>query len=196
MAFGAAVVRNWIFDLDGTLTRPVHDFDALCARLSLEPGTPILEAISTAEPERADWLAQEVEKWEWEAAERAEPAVGARDLLSSIESGRLAILTRNRRDIAIETLRAIGFLHFFDLERILGRDEAKPKPSPSGIQFILDAAGWQANETMMVGDYVYDIQAGKSAGCRTVLVDPSEHGLWDEWADVRVKRLDELCSMT
>ena len=48
----------------------------------------------------------------------------------------------------------------------------------------------------MIGDYVYDIQAGKRAGCRTVLVDPETHGQWDDWADVRVRTLHELLQST
>ena len=54
----------WIFDLDGTLTVPVHDFDGLRAQIGLAPGAPILEAIRNAPPEEARRLSREVDEWE------------------------------------------------------------------------------------------------------------------------------------
>ena len=136
-------MRNWIFDLDGTLTKPVHDFDELCRRLELESGTPILEAIAKAAPEQARLMSRIVADWEWEAARKAEAADGAHELLHALDPSTLAILTRNRRDIALETLKAIGFLDLFAPELILGRDEAEPKPSPRvSSVFCLTLAGW------------------------------------------------------
>ena len=38
--------QYWIFDLDGTLTIAVHDFDAIRDELGLPAGEPILEAMS------------------------------------------------------------------------------------------------------------------------------------------------------
>ncbi|MEY4949417.1 MAG: hypothetical protein RL698_1628, partial [Pseudomonadota bacterium] len=38
--------RHWIFDLDGTLTVAMHDFDAIRTALDLPTGRPILEALA------------------------------------------------------------------------------------------------------------------------------------------------------
>ena len=35
---------HWLFDMDGTLTIAMHDFDAMRAELGLPVGVPILEA--------------------------------------------------------------------------------------------------------------------------------------------------------
>ena len=35
--------KNWIFDLDGTLTVAVHDFDAIRKELGIPAGLPIVE---------------------------------------------------------------------------------------------------------------------------------------------------------
>lgn len=69
-------------------------------------------------------------------------------------------------------MQAIGLLHYFDESVILGRDEAAPKPHPAGIDHILQH--WQANsdDAIMVGDYEYDLSAGRSAGVHTLLVHP------------------------
>ncbi|HEY5959038.1 MAG TPA: hypothetical protein VIV60_20905, partial [Polyangiaceae bacterium] len=38
--------KSFIFDMDGTLTLAVHDFDAIRRQLDLPPGVPILEALA------------------------------------------------------------------------------------------------------------------------------------------------------
>jgi phosphoglycolate phosphatase-like HAD superfamily hydrolase len=44
----------------------------------------------------------------------------------------------------------------------------------------------------MVGDYQYDLQAGRSAGALTVHVDTTRSFRWPELADVSVTTLEEL----
>jgi len=44
----------------------------------------------------------------------------------------------------------------------------------------------------MVGDYLYDLQAGRLAGALTVHVDSSRSFIWPELADVAVGTLEEL----
>jgi hypothetical protein len=47
----------------------------------------------------------------------------------------------------------------------------------------------------MVGDYLYDLQAGRSAGALTVHVDATRSFRWPELADVGVGTLEELIPM-
>jgi phosphoglycolate phosphatase-like HAD superfamily hydrolase len=44
----------------------------------------------------------------------------------------------------------------------------------------------------MVGDYLYDLQAGRAAGTATVHVDPSGRFAFAEHADVQVPSLEAL----
>jgi phosphoglycolate phosphatase-like HAD superfamily hydrolase len=44
----------------------------------------------------------------------------------------------------------------------------------------------------MVGDYLFDMLAGREAGVMTVLFDPGGEFEWGAHADVSVQRLDEL----
>ena len=39
--------KYWIFDMDGTLTIPQHDFDEVCKRLDIPAGSQILEYIQS-----------------------------------------------------------------------------------------------------------------------------------------------------
>jgi phosphoglycolate phosphatase-like HAD superfamily hydrolase len=75
---------------------------------------------------------------------------------------------------------------------IVGRDEAEPKPSPDGIQYLLGHWGAQPHEAVMVGDFLFDLQAGRAAGVTTVHVDTSGEFAWREHADTMVRDLHEL----
>ena len=125
---------------------------------------------------------------------RTWPAV--RDVLQSLRDAgcRLGILTRNTHELALITLDASGLLDLFDPVDVLGRNDAAPKPSPAGVEVLL--ARWRAHpeDCTVVGDYLFDLQAGRAAGCRTVLVDREEHGRWREWADHVVAGFGELGS--
>jgi HAD superfamily hydrolase (TIGR01549 family) len=48
----------------------------------------------------------------------------------------------------------------------IGEDDAKPKPSPTGIRLAEKLT--KADAKFMVGDTIYDIKAGKKAGCKTI----------------------------
>ena len=186
--------RHWIFDLDGTLTLAVHDFAALRVRLGLPPGAPILEAIEAAPPARRAWLSAEVAAWEREAVAAATPAPDALPLLDHLAEGgyRVGILTRNLRGVALDTLAACGLAARFAPELVLGREEAEAKPSPAGVQRLLSAWGADPEDAVMIGDYVYDLAAGRAAGVATVHIARAGEAGWPALTDVRVERLDGL----
>ena len=180
----------WIFDLDGTLTKPQHDFDGFKSAVGLPAELSILEAIAQASPSRAAQLSKQVADWEWSLAGAAQPADGCHPLLSTIPRGSCAILTRNRRDIASKTLEVIGADAFRTIA--LGRDEAAPKPSPAGIELILERAQRDAADSFMVGDYLYDMQAGNGLGCTRFWLILWGTGEWNEWVDRRITSLTAL----
>ena len=77
-------------------------------------------------------------------------------------------------------------------DHVLGRDEAAPKPDPAGVQKLL--AAWDAApaSAVMVGDFRYDLEAGRRAGVATIYYDPQDQGLWTDSADIRVQSHTEL----
>lgn len=175
----------WIFDLDGTLTVPAHDFDEMRRRLGVQPGVGLVEAMEEMSPARRIWAERLVEAWEWEVADRAEPASGAAELLSRLteEGVRLGVLTRNTHAIALHTLKVIGFERYFSPQTVVGRHEATPKPHPAGVQKLL--VGWDvpAGRAVMVGDHVADVQAGRAAGARAALLGAQVDERWRAEAD-------------
>jgi len=185
---------HWIFDLDGTLTVAVHDFAAIRRELEIPEGADILGHLSSLAPQHAQPLHERLQEIELELADRTRAASGAHQLLQHLRKrgARLGILTRNTRENSLRTLALIGLDGFFETEHILGRDEAAPKPDPLGIQHLSSLWGVDPTSTVMVGDYQYDLQAGRSAGALTIHVDATRSFRWPELADVSVGTLDEL----
>lgn len=187
--------RCWIFDLDGTLTVPVHDFPAIRGALGMsESDSDILRFLASLPSAEAEVRHARLIEIEYGLADRTSAAPGAVRLLDQLfrRNARIGILTRNTREIALHTLGLIGLQGYFTADDILGRDEAEPKPHPEGIEKLLAAWGNLPDEAVMVGDYLFDLQVGRAAGIATIHVDSSCVFRWPELADISVATLDEL----
>lgn len=189
-------IRHWVFDMDGTLTISAHDFVAIRAELGIPLEDDILGHLAALPAEEAAakhaWLLEH----EREVALASRAATGAVTLVRTLaERGhRLGILTRNARELAHITLAAIGIDDCFAPEYILGRDEAAFKPDPEGLLKL--AAAWQVQPSnmVMVGDYRFDLAAGRAAGTQTVLVNQPDN-LWPELTDWHVVDCDALMGL-
>ncbi len=186
--------KHWIFDLDGTLTLPVHDFDAIRTDLGIPQGKDILHWLEALPAQAAKPLHQRLDEIEEELADTVQAAPGAIDLLHSLHAQgyRLGILTRNLHRIAQRCLATLGVGDFFQPESILGRGDAKPKPDPDGVLKLLELWGASATDTLIVGDYHYDLLAGRAAGIATIHVDRSAGYAWPEASDVCVDSLQAV----
>jgi len=183
-----------IFDLDGTLTEPTLDFDAIRAEIGLPRGQPILEALegaTAAEKARAEVILRRHER---EAMARATLADGCVELLGHLGARGIptAILTRNVREVVETFARTFGFT----FHGTYTREDGPPKPSPDGVLALCARIGAAPDDTLVVGDYKFDILAGLRAGCRTALVtaralSPAE---LDDWGPPHylVRSLREL----
>ena len=189
--------NHWIFDLDDTLAKSAIDFDAMRRELGLPLGKPILEEIETRPANEADALHTRLAELERGYALRATPLPGVHDLLAELveSNARLGILTRNSRANALETLAVCNLDGFFDSADVLGRDEAAPKPEPDGIRKLLAAWKTTPERAVMVGDFRYDLEAGRRAGVATIYYDPQDQGLWTDRADIRVQSHAELLTL-
>ncbi|SEF70487.1 HAD family hydrolase [Marinobacterium lutimaris] len=186
--------RFWVFDLDGTLTRPVHDFAHIRRELGLAPDADILSTLGALPSPEKEYQFERLDELELFYAAKTEPATSVVELLDLLAARgcHMGILTRNSQPVAIRSLRAINALEFFNPEDVLGRDEARPKPDPEGIQTLLHR--WQAtpDQAVMVGDFRYDLEAGRTCGTATVHVDHGVHAGWPELTDLRVTCLSQL----
>ena len=186
--------RHWIFDMDGTLTVSAHDFEHIRRELGLAPETPILEALNAMPAGQAEPLWEQLNELEFYYAGKSSVMQGAAELLQRLHDDgcQLAILTRNTMPVVRQTLNACRLEHFFPVDHILDRDSCIPKPSPDGIRQLLEFWRADARDTVMVGDYLYDLEAGRAAGVATVHVDSRRAGAWPEVTDIRVDELGEI----
>ncbi|MEZ4318392.1 MAG: HAD family hydrolase [Myxococcota bacterium] len=184
----------WIFDLDGTLTVPMHDFAGLKAELGLPADRDVLAGIATRPEAERDGLRAAVRAWEREHIAEARAAEGAAELLASLGARgcRLGVLTRNTRSTALDTLERIGLGRVFTPDDVLGRDSAPPKPHPGGVLALVGRWGASPGHTVMVGDWVHDLEAGRSAGAAAVWIDHHGSGRFAAQADRVVRSLREL----
>jgi HAD superfamily hydrolase (TIGR01509 family) len=169
------VIRAVLFDFDGTLTRPeAIDFAALRRLLGCPPQTFILEFIQALPSEDARREAHRIlDEFELAAARASAPNDGAEDLIGLLSSRGIprGILSRNSRTSILEAMKNFPTFGAADFDVILSRESpGRPKPHPDGV---LDAARLfraAPAEVLVVGDYVFDIEAGRAAGAPTALL--------------------------
>ena len=189
--------KYWIFDLDGTLTVAVHDFNAIRNELGIPAGQPILKTIESLPENESLALQQKLQEIEENLARNAKPAQGVKNLLEALHhrNYHLGILTLNSRENAWFTLESLGLADYFNEDSVIGRWCVEPKPSPKGIDRLLNHWEVPANDALIVGDYLYDLQVGRAAVIATVHVDPKGEFSWSELADIQANSLDELADL-
>ncbi|HEX6241687.1 MAG TPA: HAD family hydrolase [Polyangiales bacterium] len=187
-------LQHWVFDLDGTLTLAVHDFDAIRAELGVPPGKPILEHIASLPREEGRTLEARLLELERALCQETNAADGAEELLASLHArgAKLGVLTRNARELALLTLEHVGLARFFEPEAVLGREQARPKPHAEGFERL--ALRWRIHprHCAMLGDFRFDLEVGRAVGALTVHIDPSGTFAWPELTDIAVRSLREL----
>ncbi len=182
-----------LFDMDGTLTLPQFDFDAIRREIGLptEPRTPILEAVermSPADRARAEAI---LLRHEAAAAETSRLWDDARHVVESIRGAGVPVglLTRNSR-LSVDTVLA---LHGLSFDAEYTREDGPVKPAPDPVLDVCRRLSADPARAWVVGDYVFDIQSGNAAGAVTVLMlGDSDRPPWADQAGHVIRRLSEL----
>lgn len=166
-------IKAVLFDFDGTLTKPgAIDFTVIRQAINCPADTPILEFIeSLTSPDERDRVFSVLHRFEIEAAAQSEPNHGAEELVRHLRSKalKMGIITRNSRTAIERALNNFQHITAADFDVIISRDDpAAPKPSADGIRLAASRMQVRPEEILMVGDYVFDIEAGNRAGSPTV----------------------------
>ncbi len=172
-------IKAVLFDFDGTLTRPgALDFAVIRKAIGCPAGKPILEHIDNlADPGLQKKALATLDSHEIKAAANSEPNSGAEDLIHYLRSKnlRIGIISRNSRRSIDRALENFGGTSESDFDFIISRDDPiKPKPSPDGILLAAKKLKVNVQELLVIGDYVFDIQAGNRAGAITVFLSNGE----------------------
>ncbi|MFO8090946.1 MAG: HAD family hydrolase [Desulfatiglandaceae bacterium] len=166
-------IRAVLFDLDGTLTRPgALDFPAIKRTLGCPQDSAILEFLAGLEPQEKSRLEEMLESIELEAAAVAEPNEGAEECVRTLRSLSvpLGIVTRNCRTSVDVTISRLGRISKNDFSVIVCREDAPPKPDPAGVVLSARLMGIDISNLLLVGDFRFDVLAGRAAGALTALV--------------------------
>lgn len=178
--------RALLFDMDGTLTRPMLDFPRIKSEMGIGD-QPILEALANMEGRRRAEAEAVLLRHEEHAAEHSALNDGCLELLHwARESGiRSALVTRNSR-LSMETVLA---KHRLSLEVLVTREDPPPKPNPHPLYLACKRLGVLTSDAWMIGDGWHDIEAGRAAGINTVWLShgrerPFEAEPWREVRDL------------
>ena len=182
-------VRAVIFDMDGTITVPVLDFRLMKAEIGIEPDEGLLEAMSAMDAAARARAERILLSHELTAARDSQLNDGVKAVLEALRAGglRRAILTRNCRRSVEVVLEKHG-LHF---DALVTREDTPPKPLPDGVHAAATMMGVSPGECVVVGDYEFDIIAGRAAGAVTVLYAPQKHS-FRAVPDFEIRSIREL----
>ena len=152
-----------LFDLDGTLIEPL-DFEPVKRVLGVE--SPIL--VSLSKDPRKEEKMEILKEFEIKHSYNANLMPYAEEILSLIEGLGIkkGVITRNCSE-SVEIVKKRFGLEF---DFVFTRDNCDVKPSPKPIKLALRFARVKSDECLMVGDYTFDILAGKRAGVKTALI--------------------------
>lgn len=185
--------RAAIFDMDGTLTRPQFDFDAIRREIGLKD-EPILETLRTLPPAERARAEAILQGYETRFAAECELQPGAREAVVAARDAGFgtALMTRNTR-ASVGTFQARHGLQF---DVVWTREDGPYKPSPEPVHRICDRLGATPRRSWVIGDYLFDLQCGRAAGARTVLLlTDGRRPDWADQADVVIESLDELAAV-
>lgn len=169
-----------IFDLDGTITQPYFDFDVMREEIGLAKDSgPILESMEKMTTEQRNRAEQILHSHEERAVTESKLNPGAKRTLSALRSAgiRIGVLTRNRRSNAF----AIADKHRLKFDAVVDREDGPIKPDAFGVLRLCEQFGVKPKNTLVVGDYLFDLQCAKAAGAVAVLL--TNHERADEFAE-------------
>jgi len=185
-------VKAVIFDLDGTITQPYFDFDAIREEMGLERNSgPVLESMEKMAPQQRRRAKEILHFHERRAVTESVLNAGAKRTLSALrEAGtRIGILTRNKRSNAM----AIAQKHDLKFDTIVDREDGPVKPDAFGVLRICEQFGVRPEETLLVGDYLFDLLCAKAAGAVAVLLaNNKQAGEFAEHADFCIETIDAV----
>ncbi len=186
------MIQAVIFDLDGTITKPWFDFDKIRAEMGLSQADgPIWEAMLRMSPQQRDKAQEILDHYEDLGVEESQLNVGAKETLGFLRQNdiNIGILTRNKA----ENARAVMVKHEAPFDGIIGREDGPVKPDSFGVVELCRRFDADVKYSMMVGDYLFDIQCGNAAGAVTVLLASQENAdEFAEFANYRIETLDEI----
>lgn len=187
---GQMSIRAVLFDMDGTITRPYLNFRLIRETLGVPEGASIMDHIESLRGHAREEARDSLHRWEAEAAEAAELNDGVLEVFRFLaDRGILrGLLTRNSLKSVETTLARLGL----SFDAVVTREEPPLKPHPDSVFRLAGKLSVSAAECLVVGDYLYDVDVGRAAGARTVLLTNRIEPQFESEEDYRIDHLEEL----
>lgn len=178
--------------MDGTITQPYFDFDVVREEMGLEINSgPVLESMQKMSPQQRREAEKILHSHEQSAVIESKLNAGARETLEALCAAgvHIGILTRNKRENAF----AIAEKHNLKFDAVVGRDDGPVKPDAFGVLKLCQQFGVKPQETLLVGDYLFDLLCAKTAGAVAVLLANNEQSVeFAEHADFCIEKIDQV----
>jgi HAD superfamily hydrolase (TIGR01549 family) len=162
-------IRGIVFDLDGTLVTSSLDFNLIRSELDCPPEVDLLKYVEGLTSEQKIKAEGIIQKHEQEDAEQSEWLPGAQQFVERCIDCEmsLAILTRNSEYSSNKKIEKNNI----PISLLFTRENSLPKPNPCALHEIAGLFSLPHQSILMVGDYKYDLQAGRNANMPTCLVN-------------------------
>ena len=185
-------IKAAIFDLDGTITEPYFDFDAIREEMGLSrDANPVWEEMMQMSADNRHKAEQILAFHEENAVRDSNLNVGAARTLAELRRRRIktGILTRNTK----ANVLAVAAKHGLEFDEIFGRGEGPVKPDAFGVLQLCGRFEVRPQETIVVGDYIFDLLCARSAGAVPVWLKNHHHNQdFTEHADFTVDKLEQV----
>lgn len=162
-------IKGIIFDLDGVLVKTQLNFKQISKHIFGKEKFPLLEHILKIEdPLHKKRAFAILEKYENTAALSCKLNEGIPELLEFLDQYGIkrGIVTRNNR----KSLQIIIRRFNLKFDAAFTREDTPPKPAKDAVVLACRKMKLSPNQVIFLGDYEFDMIAGKRAGVFTVLL--------------------------
>ena len=103
-------------------------------------------------------------------------APGSRELVKRlIVEGKQVVIATSAKDEELESLKMAAGIADLVSEHTTSDEVESSKPAPDVVEAALEKAGSSRDETLMIGDTPYDVEAGRRAGVGVIAVRCGGH---------------------
>ncbi len=154
------------FDLDGTITKTQVQFAPYKKRIGCKRGD-VLAYIKKQDLDQQQALYQILDEYEYQIEKECTLNDGFLELMDFLNNKEIktGIITRATRHHATQVIQKLGI----PITHVIGREETEPKPSGKPLIHLSSLLKKPLHKMICVGDFLWDILAGKNAHVTTVL---------------------------
>ncbi|MBN1974169.1 MAG: HAD family hydrolase [Sedimentisphaerales bacterium] len=184
-------IKAVIFDMDGTITKPYFDFDAIREEIGLDQNSgPLLEAMQKMTSSERINAEKILHYHEQKAIEESQLNNCARETLAALrtEGIPIGILTRNTKANAY----AVFNKHGLQFDAVVGREDGPVKPDAFGVLELCKKFNVQPHETLVVGDYLFDLLCAIAAGAVSVLLVNGKKYEFENIANYKIDNIRQV----